>query len=388
MRTERKTFKYKLCPTPEQDVLLAAVLQQCRILYNLALEERRTAWKFYRKSVTYYQQKAELPELKAAFPEFTVIPSQTAQDVIQRVDTAFQRFFGGLKQARRVGYPRFKPATRYHSFVYPQVGPERPARLDPDGTLYLSKIGSVAVIWSRPVQGIPKTITLTKEGDGWYACISCEEVPCSDAVKTGKITGIDVGLKTFLVTAQGETVANPRYYRHSQQRLKKRQQEVARRPKQADGSNGKNRQKSIEKLQRAHQDIARQRLDMHHKTARWLVDTYDVICYEILTITNMLRNHRLSKSISDAGWGQFLSILVFKAASAGKQAIGVPAAYTTQACSNILPNGQVCGVRSKKTLSMRTHICPSCGYVADRDHNGAGSVLHAGLRTVGRMGTG
>ena len=99
----------------------------------------------------------------------------------------------------------------------------------------------------------------------------------------------------------------------------------------------------------------------------------------------------LSKSISDAGWGQFLSILAFKAASAGKQAIGVPAAYTTPACSNILPNGQVCGVRSKKTLSMRTHICPACGYVADRDHNGAGSVMQEGLkvyRTAGRAGTG
>lgn len=289
-----------------------------------------------------------------------------------------------------MGYPRFKPATRYHSFIYPQVGSERPARLAADGTLYLSKIGTIAVIWSRPVQGTPKTITLSKEGDGWYACISCDDVPCEEIAPAGKITGIDVGLKSFLVTAQGEFIENPRYYRKAEKRLKKRQQEVAHSPKQADGSNGKHRQKSIEKLQRAHQDIARQRLDRHCKTARWLVKAYDVIFYEILMSTNRLRNYHLGKRIRDAGWRQFLTILAFKAASAGKQAIGVPAAYTTQVCSTVLPTGQVGGVRSKKTLSMRTHIGPFWGDVAERDHNAAGSVMPEGLqrqsefRTAGR----
>jgi putative transposase len=109
-----------------------------------------------------------LPERKAAFPEFARISTQTVQDVIHRVDISFQRFFDGLRKPRRVGYPHFNPTTRYHSCVYPQVVPERPARLDGDGTLYLSEIGNMAVVWSRPVQGLPQTITIIKEGDGWY----------------------------------------------------------------------------------------------------------------------------------------------------------------------------------------------------------------------------
>jgi putative transposase len=121
---------------------------------------------------------------------------------------------------------------------------------------------------------------------------------------------------------------------------------------------------------------------LHHKTARWLVNNFDVICVEQLRVAAMGRNRHMAKSIYDAGWAAFLTILAFKAASAGVSVIRVPAAYTTQTCSFILPNGQRCGTREKKSLAVRTHICPSCGYVADRDHNAARNIKQEGLRRL------
>jgi putative transposase len=377
METVCKTFKYRLYPTAEQDAILAQTLGLCNWLYNTALEQRRYVWRTRGKSVSYYDQKAELPDLKATITEFAAVHSQVLQDVIKRVDATYQRFFDGPKAKRKVGYPRFKAATQYHSFTYPQF--DNGVTILETGLLRLSKIGDVAVEWSRPIEGTIKTVTLVRDAGAWYVCFSCEAVSCQPRTPTDKAVGIDLGLKVFLMTDQGESVENPRYYRKAQKRLKKCQQDVARRPKRADGTNGENRKKSILKLQRAHQEIARQRTDMHHKTARWLVDNYDTICVENLRVAAMARNRHLSKSIYDAAWAAFLTILTFKAASAGVWVVRVPAAYTTQTCSNILPSGQMCGTRVKKSLSVRTHICPSCGYIADRDHNAAATIKHKGL---------
>jgi putative transposase len=393
--TVRKTFKYRLYPTPDQAVALMQTVGLCNWLYNTALEQRRYTWRARQKSLTYYDQKAELPDLKTAFPEFAMVHSQVTQDVIKRVDTAFQRFFVGLTAHRKVGYPRFKAATQYNSFTYPQYG--NGVNVLANGQLRLSKIGEVAVAWSRPMVGEIKTVTLVHTADTWYVCFSCANVPVEPHVPTGQTVGIDLGLKVFLVTDQGAAVENPRYYRRAQSRLKKCQQELARRPKRpvsmASGVGsagttvpakvtGKNRRKSLVKLQRAAQGVSRQRADLHHKTARWLVNNFDVICVEQLRVAAMARNRHLAKSIYDAGWAAFLTILAFKAASAGVSVVRVPAAYTTQTCSFILPNGQQCGTRVKKSLAVRTHICPSCGYVADRDHNAARNIKQEGLRRL------
>lgn len=385
----RKTFKYRLYPTPEQEAVLAQTLGLCNWLYNAALEQRRYVWRTRQKSLSYYDQKAELPDLKTTFPEFARVHSQVVQDVIKRVDTAFQRFFDGLSNHRRVGYPRFKAATQYHSFMYPQYG-NGVTVLD-NGKLRLSKIGEVVVAWSRPIEGEIKTVTLARTAGVWFVCFSCAGVSVQPHSPTGQTVGIDLGLNVFLMTDQGVTVDNPRYYRKAQKRLKKCQQEMARRPKLLDRSasampgakvTGQNRRKSLVKLQRVFQDVARQRTDMHHKTARWLVTNFDVICVEQLRVAAMTRNSHLAKSIYDAAWAAFLTILASKAASAGVSVVCIPAAYTTQTCSNLLPNGQRCGSRVKKSLSVRTHICPSCGYIADRDYNAARNIKQEGLRRL------
>jgi transposase len=173
-QTVRKTYKHKLKPTPQQERAMAVALRRCRELYNAALQERREAWHKCGVSVTVARQSAQLPEIKEVRPDYGDIHSQVLQDVLTRLDRAFQAFFRRVKNAETPGYPRFQGANRYTSFTYKQYG--NGARLD-NGFLILSKIGRIAVRWSRPLEGTPKTVTISREADGWSVCFSCADVP-------------------------------------------------------------------------------------------------------------------------------------------------------------------------------------------------------------------
>ncbi|HEV2458032.1 MAG TPA: transposase [Ktedonobacterales bacterium] len=365
-RRVRKTYKYKLMPTPVQARALERVLRGCRTLYNVALFQRKTWWERGQgRSATYHQQQAELPDLKTACSEYAEINAQVLQDVLVRLDRTFQAFFHRIAAGEKPGYPRFQGRGRYNSFTYPQVGEHGGARLN-SGHLVLSRIGKLAVRWSRPIEGTPKTVTISREADGWYACFSCMDVPVQPLPQTGCETGIDVGLKVFLITADGEVVENPRHYRTAEKQLVKAQRRVARRKL---GSH--RRGKAIALLKRKHQKVQRQRRDFHHKTALALVRQYDTIYLEDLQVGNMVRNHHLAKGMSDAGWGRFRAILTSKAACTGKWVNAVPPAFTSQDCSG-------CGERVPKSLSVRTHVCPFCGLVLDRDETAALNILRAG----------
>jgi putative transposase len=361
--TIRKTYKYKLKPTLEQEQMLERTLMLCRHVHNAAIGERREAWQKCGVSITYYQQKAELPGIKEAMPEYGEVHSQVLQDVVLRVERAFQAFFRRLKAGETPGYPRFHGRSRYNSLTYPQLG--NGAIVD-NGVLVLSKIGRIAVRWSRPLEGAPKTVTISREADGWYACFSCEGVPIRPLPVTGQETGIDLGLEAFATLSDGSQIANPRIFRVAELNLKRAQRRVSRRKQ---GSH--RRRKAVELLARAHQRVRRQRADFHHKAALALVRQCDTIYHEELQTANMVRNHYLAKSIADAGWSAFLGILSFKAVCAGRSVVGVPPAYTSQDCSG-------CGERVSKSLSVRTHICPSCGLVMDRDENAALNIRGAG----------
>jgi putative transposase len=292
--------------------------------------------------------------------------------VLHRLDNALAAFFRRLQAGARPGYPRFQGTDRYDSFTYPQVGAHGGAALD-GGMLSLSKIGRIRLRLHRPLASTPKTVTIRREADGWYACISCADVPIVPLPPTGQETGIDVGLKVFLITADGQVVENPRHYRHAERALRKAQRRVARRTK---GS--RRRQKAVALLKRHHQQVQRQRQDFHHKTALALLRQYDTISLEDLRVANMVRNRRLAKSISDAGWAVFRTILEAKAACAGRQVLAVPPAYISQDCSGVLPDGSRCTQRVAKSLSVRTHVCPSRGLVMDRDLNAAQNIRRAG----------
>jgi putative transposase len=366
--TCRKTFKYKLLPTPAQERELERVVMLCRQLYNTALEQRITAWQRCHVSLTRYQQEAELKDIRAEFPDYAAIHSHVLQDVLARLDKTYQAFFRRVQRGEKAGFPRFKGRERFHTFTYKEFG--NGAQLD-NGYLVLSKIGRIAVHWSRPLQGTPKTVTVCREADGWYVAISCAEVPCQPLPRTGDDTGIDLGLESFATLADGSQIANPRIFRVAERHLRRAQRRVARRVK---GSRRRN--KAVRQLARVHQRVRRKRVDFHHKTALALVRAYDAIYHEDLQTANMVRNHHLAKSISDAGWSGFLSILSFKAVEAGKTVVAVPPAFTSQACSG-------CGVLVHKGLSVRWHACPDCGASLHRDQNAALNILRLGRQSSG-----
>ena len=380
----RKTYKYKLMPTPAQERALEMVLWRCRGLYNAALQERKAAWEKCRVSVNFAMQSAQLPGIKEVRPEYRDINAQVLQDVLHRLDKTFQAFFRRVEASEQPGYPRFQGRNRYTSFTYPQVGSHSGTVLD-GSILSLSKIGRIPIRLHRPLVGTPKTVTISKEADGWYASISCAEVPIAPLPLTGKETGIDVGLKVFLVTAGGSSIENPRHHRTAETGLKKAQRCVSRRKK---GS--KRWWKAVHQCAKKHQKVKRQRRDFHHKTALTLVREYDVIYLEDLQVRNLSRRPKakpdgnggyvhngasrrasLNKSIQDAGWSAFRRILTCKAEWAGKRVEAIPPAFTTQDCSG-------CGERVHKSLSVRTHVCTHCGLMLDRDENAARNILASG----------
>jgi len=364
-QTVRKTYKYKLKPTPEQERAMAFVLRHCRELYNAALQERKEAWQRCGVSITVAQQSTQLPAIKEVRPEYRDINAQVLQDVLMRLDRAFQRFFARVKAGETPGYPRFQGVNRYSSFTYKQVGEHGGARLD-NGFLVLSKIGRLAVRWSRTLEGTPKTVNISREVDGWYVCVSCADVPIQLSPTTGRETGIDLGLEAFATLSDGTRIVNPGWYRTAARALKTAQRRVSRRKK---GSN--RRRKAVALLAKSHQKVRRQRQDFHHKTALALVRENDTVYHEDLQVRNMVRNHHLAKSISDAGWSAFLGILSFKAACAGRRVIVVNPAFTSQTCSG-------CGIMVQKGLSVRWHSCPECGTSLHRDHNAAKNIEWAG----------
>jgi putative transposase len=380
----RKTYKNKLMPTPAHEQALERVLWRCRELYNAGLEERKAAWKQCGIYVSFAMQSAQLPSIKGVRPEYRDITAQVLQDVLHRLDRAFQAFFHRVKAGEQPGYPRFQGRNRYNSFTYPQVGDHGGAVLD-GGILSLSKIGRIPIRLHRPLQGTPKTVTISKEADGWYACISCAGVPTEPLPLTGRETGIDVGLKVFLVTADGEYRENSRHHRTAEKRLKTAQRCVSRRKK---GS--KRWWKAVGLCAKKYQKVKRQRGDFHHKTALHLVREYDVIYLEDLQIRDLSRRPKakldgnggylhngaahkagLNKSINDAGWYAFRRILTCKAEWAGKRVEAIAPTYTTQDCSG-------CGERVYKSLSVRTHVCTFCGLILDRDENAALNILESG----------
>jgi putative transposase len=279
-----------------------------------------------------------------------------------------------------VGFPRFKTPNRWHSIQLRQYETHRDVWLDEDGKhLHVpANLGRLLKIkLHRPLEGTPVTAHLVLRADGhWYVLIVCETTPHDgyghvhpeQAACEHPAMGLDMGLKVFLADSEGGMVENPRHYRRGQKRLAHAQRTVCRRTK---GS--RRRRKANREIACKHLKVSRQRRDFHFKTAKRYAERYNRICVEDLNVTGMVRNHHLAKSIHDASWSAFLDILTDRAERAGHVVIRVPARFTTQRCSG-------CGEYVQKSLSVRTHICPACGLVEDRDVNAAKNILQMGLR--------
>ncbi len=336
------------------------MLETCRILYNSCLVDRNRHYEETGKGLSRIDQQKILVKDKKNISYLTGIHSQVLQDVLFRVEKAYKAFFRRLKDRNgKAGYPRFKNYGRYDSITYTQSGFEII-----DGKLALSKIGHIKLKQHRSVFGIIKTCNIKKEIDKWYVCFSVEYTPVTKKQTViRKHVGIDVGIKSFAVLSNGETLDNPKYLVKSEEKLIKKQKRLSSKEK---GSN--NRKKARIEVAIAHKKVSNQRKDFQHKQSRRLVAHYGYIAVEDLQIRNMVKNHCLSKSIHDAGWGQFLSFMEYKAEEAGILFLRVNPRNTSKTCS-------VCGyIYSDMDLSVRKWTCPVCNTTHDRDVNAAINV--------------
>jgi putative transposase len=359
----RQAFLYRLYVNETQSDKLDNLLRLARQLYNAALQQRRDAWKYQHKSLNYYDQANQLKEVRNEIPEFAQLNFSAAQDMLRRLDKSFKAFFRRVKSGEVAGFPRFKGRDRFDSITFPTYGDGIKIK---GGRLYVQNVGLLKIKIHRVLEGEINTVTIKRECGKWYAVFSntveIKPLPVSD-----RTVGIDVGLTSFAVTSDGEYIENPRYLREAEAVLRVAQRSVSRKKK---GSN--NRRKAVRLLAKKHLRVKRQRADFAHKVADNLVKNYGRIAVEDLRIKNMVQNHHLALSISDAGWGQFLSILAYKAEYAGREFVQVNPNGTSQICSG-------CGATVKKSLSTRVHNCPACGLSLNRDFNAALNIKRLGL---------
>jgi putative transposase len=381
----RTAYQYRLRPTPSQESLMDEWLELLRRQYNYRLGERFNWYEQNRCDVNacplicylpelkdkpdFYAQKRDLVNLKTLFPEYKEIYSQVLQDCVERVKKTFDRWQTGDSSGKRSGKPRFKGKGRYRSFTFPQMKQD----CIQGKFVNLPKIGLVKLIQHRPLpDGFKiKTATIVRKVDGWYVTLSLEDasVPTltPELPVMANTIGIDVGLKSFLVTDEGEAVEIPQPYRKAEKSLKRQQRALSRKKK---GSN--RRKQAIKRVGKAHLKVANQRKDFHYKTSKKLLNQGKHIGHECLNIKGIARS-RMAKSTYDAGWGQFLQILSIKAERAGLLTIAVNPNGTSQDCS-------ACGHKVPKKIQDRWHSCPNCGCELDRDHNAAINIKH---RAVG-----
>jgi putative transposase len=368
----RKSFKYRIYLSNGQRRILEQQLEECRWAYNETLAERKRAYEERGESLRLYDTQALLPVWKLTRPALKLVHSQVLQNISVRVDLAFQAFFRRVKAgAEEVGFPRYKGFGRYDSITYPQYG--NGVRLEGERLILSKMVGAVHVVLHRPVEGTPKTVTLTRSCTGkWSACFSCE-MEAEPLPPTGNVVGVDVGLSSFATLSdEGKKIDNPRFYRRDEADLKRvqRRKDAA---KNAQNWPANAKQKGI--LARIHERIANRRSDFAHKESRKLVDRYQVIVFEDLAPMEMGRSRGMRKSILDVAWTQFIQMTVSKAAEAGRRVILVDPRNTTKMCSS-------CGEIVPKALSVRVHACPHCGLVLDRDENAALNILQRGLLSL------
>ena len=364
----RKTYQYRLYPTKKQTHQLNETLEECRWLYNHLLEKRKATYEQTGKGLTLYGQQATFAILKQERLSLDSFHSQVLQNVAVRVDLAFKAFFRRIRDhAEEPGFPRFKGKGRYDSFTFPQSG----FRITHDTRVCLSKVGNIKMVYHRPIKGKGKTCTIRRSSTGkWYVSFSVECEP-ERLPKCQEQVGIDVGLNTFATLSDGTEIENPRFFRKEEKALAKVQRKHS---KLAKGT--PERRKHRKAVARVHERVAWRRENFTHQQSRKIVNTFGVICVEDLSVNRMLHNHCLAKSIADASWSAFFAQLFAKAEEAGRIAVKVNPANTSQTCSR-------CGHRQKMPLDVRVFACPCCHVQCDRDLNATLNICGLGLQALG-----
>ncbi|WP_075738332.1 RNA-guided endonuclease InsQ/TnpB family protein [Streptomyces acidiscabies] len=394
-----RSYKFLMRPTVGQVAALTAMLADHCSLYNGALQERRDAYRHVsRASIKYGDQSAQLKQIRAFDPERQGRWSFSSQQAtLRRLDKAFAAFFRRVRSGDIPGYPRFRGVSWFDTVEFPKDGdgcrwdstPHNPAT-----RVRFQGVGHVKVNQHRVVTGKVKTVSVKREGKRWYVVLTAEQAEPEPLPATGSVVGIDLGITNFLADSSGGFVENPRHGRKAAVRLEAAQQALSRFPRRKAKDRMKNHQRAVEKVAALHGKVRRQRLDHAHKTALDLVRQHDFIAHEDLKIRNMSRapapkpdpdgpgrflangttaKAGLNKSINDAGWGVFLTILHAKAESAGREVIAVDPRNTSRRCPE-------CGHTTKENRPTQDKFhCVSCGHTAHADTVGAVNVLRAGL---------
>jgi putative transposase len=332
------------------------------------------------RGVGQYEMQALCAQLAKDFPFATRLNSMARQAAADRAWQSVARFYANCKAKNpgKKGYPRFQKDNRSVEYKTSgwRLGPDSKHITFTDGM----GIGTVRLIGTRSIETFPisqiKRVRLVKRADGYYCQFAVQAERKADHQPTDKALGIDVGLKAFYTDSDGNTVVNPRYLRKAEKKLKRLHRHVSRKVKRSNS-----RKKAIKRLAKGALKVHRQRKDFAAKTASALVKSSDFLAYEDLKVSHLVKNRHLAKSIHDAGWYGFLCWVRYYGLLHGIPVVAVSPRFTTQDCSG-------CGYRVKKTLSQRTHICPGCGLVLDRDHNAALNILELAYRTAGQAETG
>ena len=362
----KTAYKFRMYPNRLQEAQLDLTLETCRHLYNTALADRKNAYETEGISRSYEDQAAMLT-VERKNGNFLGIYAHCLQDVLRRLDKSFKAFFRRVKAGENPGYPRFKGQGWYKSFTYPDSG----TGYKLEGTkLTLSKIGSIRIFKHREVEGKIKTCTIKKDNLGQWFAILVTEIDDPKPIEPNTAIGVDVGLKSLVTLSTGGAIQYPKYYVQAEQKLAVAQRNLSRKKK---GS--ANRRKAKIRVAKIHQRVKSLRDEFLHQVSRKLVDSADMVVFEDLNISGMLKNHHLAKHIQDHAWGKLIQFTQSKAAKAGKVVELVDARYTSQKCSQ-------CGIMVPKTLAERVHLCPNCGLEMDRDLNASLNIRTLGLRGI------
>ena len=367
-----RTFKYRLYPSKTQQRQLVVWLERLCELHNSARNNRMAVYEIEHRFVSFNEQSALLTQARAKFDDYRAVPQDFQQHALQRVDKAFKHFFRRVKAGETPGFPRYRKKVRSltYSLRKTQHGDRRQPIRETRGRLnrlHVPKLGEVCIRQHRPLQGDPKTVTLVKKASGWYAHIACE-LPDIPKVEPNTAVGIDVGTKHFLATSDEQFQPNPRFYRTTEGLLRKHSKNLSRKRK------GSRRwYQAVHVLARHHERTADKRHDFLWKVANWLFHHLGnaVVVAEDLGTANMVKNKRLSKSISDAAWSKFFDVCASIAERDGLHFHQVNPRNTSQTCSG-------CGQKSPKKLTLRdrTFDCGFCGLSLDRDVNAARNILY------------